>query len=105
MRLRADLAFLPLDDEVVVFSEETQSLVGLNASAAHVAREVKAGTPLSAIARDLTEKGMTSPEEAASWVAATLDALRSHGMAADGPPADPSVSPDVLSKQQTQARR
>jgi hypothetical protein len=104
MRLRSDLAFLPLDDEIVVFSEEMQCLVGLNASAAHVAQQIKAGATPSAIARELTTMGMTSAEEARNWIAATLEALRSHGMAADGPFPEPGVSADLQSQQQQRAR-
>ncbi len=105
MKLRSDLAFLPLDDEVVAFSEEAQCLVGLNASAAHLAQEVSAGTPLSDIARELTRSGTTSADEAANWIASMLDALRSHGMVADEPLPKPSVSPEFRSQQEQQARR
>jgi hypothetical protein len=85
MRLRPDLALLPLDDELVVFSEEAQCLVGLNASAAFVCRELQAGAPASELAQALVSKGLAAPEEAARWVTETLDALASHGMIADGP--------------------
>lgn len=100
MRLRSDLAFLPLDDEVVVFSEETQSLVGLNASAAYIAEQVKAGTPPSSIARELAKTGVTSAEEARNWIAATLEALRSHGMATDGSLPESSASAEIESQEQ-----
>lgn len=99
MRLRSDLSFLPLDDEVVVFSEETQSLVGLNASAAYIAQQVNAGTPPANIARELVRNGTTSTEEARNWVAATLEALRSHGMTADGSLLKPSATAAVESSQ------
>jgi hypothetical protein len=105
MRLRSDLSFLPLDDEVVVFSEETQSLVGLNASAAYIAQQVKAGMPSASIARELTDNGMTSAEAAESWIATTLAALRDHGMAADGARSQPSGSAATEALQQHQARR
>ena len=80
LRLRPDLTFLPLDDEVVVFSEEAQCLIGLNASAALVARRMQAGTPDSTIERDLVSQGRVSPEEAAGWMRTVLDALGSHGL-------------------------
>jgi len=102
MRLRPDLSFLPLDDEMVVFSEETQSLVGLNASAAYIAQQVKAGRTPSTIARELAGNGTTSPEEARNWIATTLEALRSHGMAADGPLPEPSPGAQIDSQQQSQ---
>lgn len=105
MRLRPDLTFLPLDDEVVVFSEQSQSLVGLNASAARIAQRVKAGAPLSEIASELTGNGVSSDEEAASWITTTLEALRSHGMAVDGPIPEPAVSAELLLQQQAQAQR
>ena len=105
MRLRSDLSFLPLDDEIVVFSEETQSLVGLNASAAYIAQQVKAGTPSSNIVHELARNGTTTVAEAESWIAATLDALRLHGMAADEAPSQSSASAQLLSQQEQQARR
>ena len=91
-RLRSDLSFLPLDDEIVVFSEETQSLVGLNVSAAYIAQQLKAGTPSSKIAHELARNGTTTVAEAESWIATTLDALRLHGMAADEAPRQSSAS-------------
>jgi len=105
MRLRSDLSFLPLDDEVVVFSEETQSLVGLNASAAYIAQQVNAGMPSSSIARELADNGMTSAAAAESWIATTLEALRDHGMAADGARSQSSGSAATEALQQHQARR
>jgi hypothetical protein len=105
MKLRADLALLPLDDEVVAFSEETQHLLGLNAPAAHVVQRVEAGAPLSAIAQELAESGMIPAEEAASWIATTLDALRSHGMLADSPLPERRVSAQIRAHQEGQARR
>jgi len=105
MRFRSDLAFLPLDDEVVAFSEETQSLVGLNASAAHVAQRVKAGAPLPAIERELTESGVASAEEAANWISVTLDALRAHGLLADAPVPTPDYSAEIRSQQAHEAHR
>src|SRR5690348_13477180 len=105
MRLRSDLSFLPLDDEVVVFSEETQSLIGLNASAAYIAQQVCTGTPSSSIARELVKNGMASATDAESWIDATLEALRSHGLAADGAARQFSVSAELQSQQEQQARR
>ena len=105
MKLRSDLAFLPLDDEVVAFSEQVQRLVGLNASAAHVARRVAAGAPFSAIARELAENGLTSADEAENWISVTLDALRSQGMLADAPVPEQGVSEEIRSQEEQQARR
>jgi hypothetical protein len=105
MRLRSNLAFLPIDDQVVVFSEETQSLVGLNASAAYIAQQVSAGTPPSSIVRELAQNGTTSTEEASDWIAATLEALRSHGMAADTPQPEPSGPAETQQQEQEQEQR
>jgi hypothetical protein len=105
MRLRSDVVFLPLEDEVVVFSEEAQCLVGLNASAAHVIRQIEAGTPSSALLQQLAAAGVTSLEEAAQWVDATIDALGAHGMLADGPLPQPSGAIEESLAQQEQARR
>jgi hypothetical protein len=66
MRLRPDLSFLPLDHQVVVFSEETQSLVGLNASAAYIARQVGAGKTSALIARALDRINF---KELIHWIA------------------------------------
>jgi len=85
MRLRPDLAFFPLDDEVVVFSEEAQCIIGLNASAALLVRRIQAGTPVSMIERELVAGGMASSEEATRWLSTILDALSSHGMLANKP--------------------
>ncbi len=102
MMLRSDLAFLPLEDEVVVFSEEMQALVELNASAAYIAQQLKAGTPPSSIARELSKNGTTSAAEAGNWIAATLEALRSHGLAADAALPESRVSAQTEAQQQEQ---
>jgi hypothetical protein len=86
MRLRRDLAALPLDDELVIFSEETQCLVGLNASAAFVFRRLREGAPASELAHSLESERLAAPGEADRWVMITIDALESHGMFADGRP-------------------
>jgi hypothetical protein len=85
--LRPDVEFLPLDDDVVAFSEEAQCLIGLNASAARVARRLGANIAPSTIEHELASEGIASPEEAAKWVATVLDSLGSHGLLSDGKPA------------------
>jgi hypothetical protein len=85
MRLRTDLVSFPLDDDLIVFSIESQRLIGLNASAALVFGELQSGTSAADLPRVLASKEIAAPDEAARWVTATLDALRSHGMLADGP--------------------
>jgi hypothetical protein len=86
MRLRPDLVLLPLDDDAVVFSEEAQSLIGLNATAAFVVRKLQDGTPASELAQALVCEGLAAPDEATRWVTATLDALGSHHILADSLP-------------------
>jgi hypothetical protein len=83
LQMRPDLVLLPLDDDVVVFSEKAQSLVGLNASAAFVLRMLQEGTSASEIAEALVSEGITPPEEAARWVTTVLDALGSQGLLAN----------------------
>jgi hypothetical protein len=83
LRLRPGLAFFPMDDELVVFSEATQCLVGLNASAAFVLRALQGGSPPSDIAHALASEELSAPEEADGWVSTTLAALSAHGMLAD----------------------
>ena len=80
VRLRADLALLPLDGDVVAFSEEAQCLVGLNASAAYLVRRMQEGAPISGLEKELVSDGLTDSEEAAKWVTTVLDALGSHGL-------------------------
>ena len=89
LKLRPDLTLLPLDDQVVVFSEEAQCLIGLNASAALVVRRMQAGTPDSTIEHDLVAEGIASPEEAAAWMTTVLDAIGSHGLLRNGVAAIP----------------
>src|SRR5436853_3985209 len=83
MGLRPDLVLFPLDNELVVFSEQTQRLIGLNASAALVFRELQKGSPVSQLAEVLVSEGRTRPQEAEGWVKTTLDGLASQGLLAD----------------------
>ncbi len=82
VKLRPDLAFYPLDDGLVIFSETAQSLVGLNATAALIATRLKEGEPATSLAAGLAASGPCTQQEAAGWVTATLDALRSQGLLA-----------------------
>jgi hypothetical protein len=84
MRLRPDLALLPLDDEIVAFSEEAQCLVGLNAPAALVVQKLRDGLAPSAIERELVASGLASTADAGQWVTSVLRALHVHGMVAAG---------------------
>ncbi|HET7085338.1 MAG TPA: hypothetical protein VFI23_11245 [Rhizomicrobium sp.] len=84
MTLRPGLAFFPLDDELVVFSEASQSLVGLNTIAASIVRKLQDGlSGAELIAAVASERGAAAGD-AADWVASTLDALGSQGLLADG---------------------
>ena len=83
--LRRDLAVLPLGDDLVVFSEEAQCILGLNASASLVLQELQSGTA----ERDIREKLATitgTPEEADQWLSTILEALALHGMFVDSEP-------------------
>ena len=93
MRLRANLALLPLDGDAVVFSEETQHLLSLNPPAAVVFRELQKGTPSSSIPHALAVEGLVASEEAEQWVTSTLDAFRSCGVLEDGPVAPVASTP------------
>lgn len=93
MRLRANLVLLPLDGDVVVFSEETQHLLSLNPPAALVFRELQKGAPSSSIPHALAVEGLVASEEAEQWVSSTLDAFRSCGMLEDGPVAPVASRP------------
>jgi hypothetical protein len=90
VRLRSDLVLLPLDGDAIAFSEGAQCLFGLNQSAALIVHELQQGTQAAELAGRLVARGLVGAGEAAHWVSATLDALATHGMLADGaspPPA------------------
>jgi len=85
--LRSDLAFVPLDDELVVFCEASQSLIGLNPTAALIVGRLRDGMPPQDLAAAIAMETGAAPGDAASWVAETLEALRSQGvMAGDTSP-------------------
>lgn len=86
-RLRDGLVFLPLDDELVVFSEVAQSLFGLNDSAAFVVQKLKGGATPSALVQALVSERHVSTEVAKSWMATALEALAAHGVLDNGEPA------------------
>jgi len=87
---------------VVVFSEEVQCLVALNASAAVLVRKLQSGMSAAEVADALVSEGIVTQDEAVSWVAATLEALADHGILAGSQPAAvpqtriPVESPDTL---------
>ncbi|MGE3782198.1 MAG: PqqD family peptide modification chaperone [Alphaproteobacteria bacterium] len=83
--MRPDLTFLPLDGDAVVFSEETQQLIGLNRTAALLVEKLQRGIPASELAQALATEGLAAPDEAEQWVAMTLDGLRSCGVLDAGP--------------------
>jgi hypothetical protein len=97
MRLRSNLALLPLDGDAVVFSEEAQHLLGLNPPAALLFRELQKGTRASELAHLLASEGLVALEDAEQWVTATLDAFSSCGILEDGPvaPGASTPSPDL----------
>ena len=93
MRLRSDLALLPLDGDAIAFSEETQQLVGLNRTAALLVEMLQNGVRVSELAHVFASAGLAPPDEAEQWVAAALDALRSCGILEDGPAAPIAANP------------
>lgn len=80
IRLRSTLAQFTLDDDLVLFSEESQRLVGLNSAAASIFYAIHAGTPLSALPETLVAQGLAGSADANFGIRATIEALRSHGM-------------------------
>jgi hypothetical protein len=80
----SDLAFFPLDDEMVVFSEKAQRLVGLNSTAALLLRKLQEGASIPALADMLTREAGVAPDVAKSWVASTLEGLAAHRLLGDG---------------------
>jgi hypothetical protein len=83
MKLRSDLLLLPLDDDVVVFSEQAQCLVGLNASAAAIVERLQTGLSSADIARHLVSEGACEAD-AEGWVQNVVEALAAQDMV-DGP--------------------
>jgi hypothetical protein len=106
MTLRPDLAFFPLDDELVIFSQEAQSLVGLNAAAAFLVRQLKEQMPAGQLAGALGAHFGVAPEVADRWVASTLESLSSHGLLADGPvfvpPAEDPATQEARRRRQSE---
>ena len=92
--LRPDLVLLPLDDEVVAFSEAGQTLIGLNTTAAEIVAALQAGAPAAHIVRDLASH--VGPEQAQQWVDGLLEVLRSGGFMAGSPPPRPKRDEEEL---------
>ena len=82
--LHPDLAFIPLEDELVVFSESAQKLIGLNKTAAFLARRMERGASAAMLADMLVQELGVPAGEAGGWVRTTLAALKSHGLLDDG---------------------
>ncbi len=95
LKLRPLMVF-PLDDELAVFSEERQIVLGLNASATFLFRNLQRGLTEEELTAAVVSAGLTGLAEAQSWVATTIDAFRSHGILCDG------ETPDLASAKQDQ---
>jgi hypothetical protein len=97
--LRSDLSFFPLDDGLVAFSEAKQSLVGLNATAAFIARKLEQGTHPSQLAQSLVEERNAALQDAEAWARDTLQAFGAQGLlqdsAAPAPASLPAEEPAV----------
>lgn len=90
VKLCAGLTFFPLDDEMVVFLEASQSLIGLNATAAFIVQQLRDGVPVAGLADTLVSEVGVLAGDAQGWVRSTLNDLSSKGLLADGrtpPPA------------------
>src|SRR5689334_10601840 len=85
MRLQPDLTMFTVDNDTLVFSDAAQRLIGLNASADFVFRELQDGQTKDRIAEALVTKGLASSIEASSWVETTLELLGQNGMLANAP--------------------
>ena len=81
--LRSDLVLLPLDTDVVAFSEGAQSFVGLNTAAAAIVDALQAGRSESEIVGGLLSQGASGPKQAQEWLAAVLDVLGASGFCVD----------------------
>ena len=88
MKLQPDLQLFAIDDDVVVFSEQAQNLLVLNASAASLVRKMLGGASTSEAAGDLVHQGI-APEEAGQWAGSMMETLGSYGMLVDVQPSMP----------------
>ena len=61
MTMQSDLSFFALDDDTVILSDRTQSLVVLNATAAFLMRKLQEGTAGSELARALASEYALEP--------------------------------------------
>jgi hypothetical protein len=100
MTLRPDLSFFPLDDHLIVFNGASQSLVGLNATAALIVQKLREGVAAAELADMLGRENGVAKDEADGWTASTLEALGSQGLLADGrtlslPPASSEIAERV----------
>jgi hypothetical protein len=93
MRLRSDLTLLSLDGDTVIFSEETQHIVGINRSAALLVDKLQNETHASELTQILTSRGIATPDQAERWVSETLAALRSCGILEEGATASVALNP------------
>jgi len=83
--IRPDLVLLPLDNDVVAFSEAAQSLIGLNTAAASIVDALQAGKSAGEIVSGLASQGASGPQQAQEWLNNVLEVLASAGFMADGP--------------------
>ena len=79
--LRRDLTVLPLGEDLILFSEEAQCILGLNPSASLVLEELQRGTSEREIIGKLAAIAGT-PEAAEEWLSTIRGALASHGLMA-----------------------
>ena len=91
MTFPADLSLLPLDGDVIAFSESAQCLLRLNASAALVVSRLRNGVSVSDLAGVLASEGHVAPQEAEQWVSATLGAFTASGLLGGGRPSGPAL--------------
>lgn len=104
MSLRPDLAFLPLDDELVVFCEASQRLIGLNRTAAAIVGKLRDGVPPALLPEMIAAETGVAPDEASGWVASTLGALSAEGLLAGSLPVAPAA-PFSADEEELQRRR
>ena len=87
-RLRSGLISLPLDDEMVVFCQNDRRLIGLNATASLVFRELQAGTSVQELPRRLAFLRAVPLGDAQEWAETALSVLRSQGLLDGRQPAE-----------------
>jgi hypothetical protein len=91
--LRPDVRLFSIGDDVLAFSEEAQSVLALNRTAAFLIGKMQQGASPVELASALVAEKAVARDQAADWVDALCEDLRRQGMLAGMPPVRRDVPP------------